>query len=443
MIRIGSSALLATGLACGCLPYSEIVAFILPTCQTSPRSCFKPAVWAVGSLCSSAPMLHMSSINAEFPLQNDLLLRAARGEKVERTPVWLFRQAGRHLPEYKIYKEIKGKNFLELLQDPEDVAEVTMQPIRRYDLDAAILFSDILVVAQALDIVVEMPGGKGITIPEPIRDPMDMAERLPAVVHVKEKMSHVIESVTRIKQELKGKVPLIGFSAAPWTLMFYIVGGSSKRNTDYGERWLQDHPQASTELMDKLTTVVVDYMEAQVEAGADILQVFEAMGAFISEENFYSYAMPYLKRIVSEIKTRCPGVPVMVFARGATYANVALQEAGYDVVTMDTGTDRKATRAALAEAAAKAGTQPATVQGNFDPRMLSPRNGLKVNRIVREATAKMMKDLGPQGLIANLGEGLMGEEHPFTVKNFVDAVHEFSERLVEREKEAALAKEAR
>ncbi|CAM9148373.1 unnamed protein product [Discosporangium mesarthrocarpum] len=436
-MKVAGSGLLSTWLVHSCISFSDVSAIVLPSSWRGSRPCLKPRVGC--NICaSSTKTLHMSAINDEYPLQNDIILRAARGEKVERSPVWLFRQAGRHLPEYRVYKMIKEKNFLELLQDPEDVAEVTMQPIRRYNLDAAILFSDILVVAQALGIEVEMPGGKGITVPNPLRDPEDVSSRIPETIDVRDKLSHVIAAVTRIKQELKGKVPLIGFSAAPWTLMFYMVGGSSKRNTSSGERWLRDHPEAATELMARLTTVVVDYMTAQVEAGADILQVFEAMGAFISEDNFYEYAMPYLKRIATKMKARCPGVPLMVFARGATYANVALQEAGYDVVTMDTQTDRKATREALAEAAAISGGGPAVVQGNFDPRLLTDRNPPLTFPCVqvREEVAKMLAELGPQKLIANLGEGLMGNEDPETVSMLIDTVHSFSERLIKTEEVA-------
>jgi uroporphyrinogen decarboxylase len=379
----------------------------------------------------------MSSINSKYPLKNDLMIRAARGEHVEKTPIWLFRQAGRHLPEYNEYKKTKGKNFLELLDDPEDVAECTIQPVRRYNIDAAILFSDILVILQALGIPVAMPGGLGITVPSPLTSPSEVYSRLPKGVDVKKELKHVITSVALIKERLQGKVPLIGFSAAPFSLMFYMVGGSSKKNTDVANNWLDNHPNESKHLMDLLTGVIIDYTKAQIEAGADMIQIFEAMGEFISEANFYKWALPSMTAIAKELKAAYPHIPLLVFPRGATYSLSSLQQVGYDVVTLDTKTPRKSTRIAL-DAMHKSnpssiGTRKsvASVQGNLDVALLKAGASTKEN--VHTAAKKLLEELGPQKLIANLGEGLTGQEDPELVASFIDSIHDISTTMIGNE----------
>jgi len=223
----------------------------------------------------------------------------------------------------------------------------------------------------------------------------------------------VLEAVRLIRRELKGEVPLIGFSAAPWTLFYYIVGGSSKKNQEVGERWLREHPEASKQLLDSLGDIVIEYLSAQVQAGAQMLQVFEAMGMFISPGAMEEHAMPQMTRICAELKQRHPDVPLLVFPRGAAYALPQLQRAGYDVLTLDDTAERGAVRAQL---------PGACLQGNFDPALLVEGSEASVTSAVNE----MLDSLGDQKLIANLCEGLGGKEKVELVAAFVDAVHAYS-----------------
>jgi len=381
---------------------------------------------------ASAPAPAAKTYTAPPLPENDLMIRAALGRAdVERTPIWLFRQAGRHLPEYRAYKEETGRNFLDMLARPQDVAECTLQPLRRYPLDAAILFSDILVIAEALNVEVTMPGGVGIQVPNPIKDPADLAERIPDASamtpdFVADRLGHVIESVKLIKAKMAEEgmtQPLIGFSAAPWTLLFYMVGGSSKKNNDIGVQWLRDHPNDSRRLLHVLTNVIIEYMTAQVESGANMLQLFEAMGMMIDEKNFDEFAMPCLRAIATELKKRFPDVPLMVFSRGASFANEALSKLGYDVVTIDGTVDRSIAREVVG---GRTG-----LQGNYDPKeLIEDEEGTKTTDTVRETAKQLLEDLGPQRLIANLGEGLGGKESPELVRAFVDAIHEESEAMI-------------
>jgi len=354
------------------------------------------------------------------PLLNDCMVRAARGEATSRTPVWLFRQAGRHLPEYNEYKASTGKNFLQLLDDPEDVAEVTLQPVRRYDVDAAILFSDILVVAEAMGIDVEMPGGKGILVPNPLATPADLeritlpTDAAAAAALVEDKLSHVIAAVRLIIERLEGKVPLIGFSAAPWTLFYYMVGGSSKKNQENGEKWLAEHPEESERILDALQLIVIEYLSAQAQNGAHILQLFEAMGDFITPPSFAKSAMPRMAAIAAALKERHPDIPLMVFPRGAAYSLADLGNSGFDVLTLDKSADLATVRDELPKVC---------LQGCFDVGLLQRANADEAK--VTAAVGEMLDTLGSEKLIANLREGLCGKEDPALVTAFVEAVHAY------------------
>lgn len=304
-----------------------------------------------------------------------------------------------------------------------------MQPVRRYDIDAAILFSDILVIAQALDIEVIMPGGVGIQVPNPLSDPSQVEERIPktsemTAAFVDDKLGYVTRSVSLIREKMAAEgtsIPLIGFSAAPYTLLFYMVGGSSKKNTDFGMKWLTEHPAESTRLLETLTKVVVEYMSAQVEAGAHMLQLFEAMGMMIEEEAFDDFALPCLEAIGKELKGRFPDIPLMVFARGASFANQKLAAMGYfDVITIDGSVERSTARAI---------GDNVSLQGNYDPAELIESNG-KTAETVRATAKEMLEELGPNRLIANLGEGLGGKESPELVNAFVEAIHEESAAMM-------------
>jgi uroporphyrinogen decarboxylase len=311
-----------------------------------------------------------------------------------------------------------------------------MQPVRRYDLDAAILFSDILVIAQALKIEVIMPGGVGIQVPNPLADASEVESRIPPTsemnaAYVDSFLGYVMRSVELIREKMAEEghsIPLIGFSAAPWTLLFYMVGGSSKKNTDYGMKWLKEHPAESTRLLETLTKIVVEYMSAQVEAGAHMLQLFEAMGMMIEEEEFDDFALPCLEAIAKELKGRFPDIPLMVFARGASFANQKLANLGFDVITIDGTVDRSTARS----------IGPNTLQGNYDPAELIESNG-KTVETVRSTAKEMLEELGPQRLIANLGEGLGGKESPELVNAFIQAIHEESAAMIAKKAAAVVA----
>lgn len=346
-------------------------------------------------------------------LKNDRLLRAARGEEVDRVPIWVMRQAGRYLPEFR---ELRSKHgFFSICQNPELAAEASLQPIRRFDLDACIIFSDILVIPQALGMTVEMLPGVGPVLPEPLVSSDDIY-KLDVTADITKKLSYVGEAIRITRHKLDGKVPLIGFSGAPWTLMGYMIEGRGSKTLSKAKAWLYQDPNASKHLLKVITNSVVDYLVMQACAGAQLLQVFESSGEHLGPELFKDYALPYIKDISSRVKGRVNElgldyIPMTIFVKGGHYALEDLAESGYDVIGLDWTIDP-------VEARQKVGSR-VTLQGNLDPCALyAPEEDLR--RYIKE----MMKKFGKSHYIANLGHGIYPDMNPDRVAALIDAVHE-------------------
>lgn len=346
------------------------------------------------------------------PLENDLILRTARGEATERTPVWMMRQAGRYLPEYQAVRA--EHEFFDVVQTPELAAEVTIQPIDRFPLDAAIIFSDILVVPQAMGLDVQMVSGKGPHFPDPVEEPGDM-DRL-VDPDIDETLGHVFDALTLTRQELEGRVPLIGFSGAPWTLMAYSIEGGGSKNYKKARSWLYQHPEAAKTFLQRITDVVTEYLIGQVDAGAQLLQVFDSWAGLLGPKTFRTFGLPFLEQIVDGVKAEHPEVPMIVFAKGAPYALESLAETDYDVISLDWTMEPQATRLLVGE--------KAVLQGNLDPCALYAEPDA-----IRREVQHMLAGFGAQKHIANLGHGMHPDHDPEHARVFVEAVREQSAQM--------------
>ncbi|XP_076299561.1 uroporphyrinogen decarboxylase isoform X2 [Lasioglossum baleicum] len=236
-----------------------------------------------------------------FPtLKNDSILKAAHGESVARVPIWIMRQAGRYLPEFQ---EVRSKHdFFSVCQTPALASEVTLQPLKRFDLDASIIFSDILVIPQAMGLTVEMVPGTGPVLPKPLNDPSDLTRLTQP--NVEKYLKYVGEAITLTRHKLEGKVPLIGFTGAPWTLMSYMIQGGGSSTMIKARSWLYKYPEDSHKLLQMITNVIVDYLVMQVKAGAQLLQVFESHADFLNDELFANYSFKYLTEISEKVRKR-------------------------------------------------------------------------------------------------------------------------------------------
>ncbi len=341
-------------------------------------------------------------------LKNDLILRAARGEKIERTPVWLMRQAGRILPEYRAVRE-RLSGFKELATTPELAAEVTIQPVDILDVDAAIIFSDILVVPEAMGLCYEMQESRGPIFPKTIQDPKDIDSLL--VQEAPDALSYVYDAIKITKKELNHRVPLIGFAGAPWTILAYMVEGSGSKTFARARKFLYLESAAAHQLLDKITTVTISYLKKQVAAGADMLQIFDSWAGILPPDQYEEFSLAYISRICDAI----PEVPVTVFAKGAFFARESMAKLSCQTIGLDWNMDIKESRLLI-------GTEK-TLQGNLDPCVLY---GSFDN--IRQHTTNMLNAFGTEKHIANLGHGVYPDTDKDKVRCFVDTVkaHRFS-----------------
>jgi len=348
-------------------------------------------------------------------MKNDRFLRALRREPVDCTPVWIMRQAGRYLPEYRATRARAG-SFLALAKTPELACEVTLQPLDRFELDAAILFSDILTVPDAMGLGLYFVEGEGPKFERPVRSAADVA-RL-AVPDIGTELRYVTDAVSLIRRELDGRVPLIGFSGSPWTLACYMVEGGGSDSFARIKAMLYDEPETLHRLLGVVTDAVIAYLAAQREAGAQALQVFDTWGGVLSPAMYREFSLRYLARIAQELP-RGEGAertPLILFGKGNAPHLEALADTGAEGV----GVDWSVT---LEEARRRTGGRVA-LQGNLDPAVLfaSPER-------IRAEAAAVLQSYGPgPGHIFNLGHGITPDVKPEHLKALVDAVHELSRR---------------
>ena len=338
--------------------------------------------------------------------KNDLILKAARGEKTARTPVWLMRQAGRILPEYRaLRKTLSG--FLELVKTPQLAAEVTIQPVDHLDVDAAIIFSDILVIPEAMGLPYQMIEKKGPMFPRTIQNTADL--QILSVARPEDHLSYVMEAIDYTKKWLDNRVPLIGFAGAPWTIFAYMTEGKGSKTFATARKKLYTESEFSHQLLQLITDSTIAYLKAQVRHGADMIQVFDSWAGILSPDLFREYSLPYIKQICDAIIE----VPVTVFAKGGYFARTELGKLNCEVIGLDWNMPVQESRSLIGDAKVLQGNlDPCTLYGSYDT--------------IKKETKKMLKAFGNNRHIANLGHGVYPDTDVEKVKCFVDAVKEYS-----------------
>lgn len=323
---------------------------------------------------------------------------------MERPPVWMMRQAGRYLPEYMALREKYG--FFERCQTPELACEITLQPIDIIGVDAAILFSDILVVPQAMGLEVQLIESKGPFLPEPVKSSHDL-KRI-SIPDVHDKLNYVFEAIKLIRRELNGRVPLIGFAGAPWTILCYMVQGKGSKTFDEAKAFCYTQPETAHRLLRMITDTTIAYLKAQIKAGADVVQIFDSWGGLLGPEDFENISLKYIREIVAAVGDEAP---VIVFAKGAWHSLHSMAATGSAALGIDW--------CITPQMARELAGQDVVLQGNFDPaKLLSPMP------VIKKEVKKMLMDFGGQRHIANLGHGILPNVPVDHARAFVDTVKE-------------------
>jgi uroporphyrinogen decarboxylase len=338
-------------------------------------------------------------------IENDLILRAARGEQTERVPVWVMRQAGRILAEYRATRAQAG-SFLNLLKNPDLACEVTIQPVDILGVDAAILFSDILVIPEAMGLPYRMDEGKGPSFENTIQTAADV-DRL-STEHVLENLTYVFDAISAIKRNLHNRVPLIGFAGAPWTIFCYMVEGRGSKTFSASRAMLSANPELAHRLLRKITDATIAYLNQQINSGCNMVQLFDSWAGILNKDTYNTFALPYIQQICEAVNT----VPMTVFAKGAFFS---LEEMG-TLPCRTLGIDWHTSP----EFARKAAGPDKTLQGNLDPAVLYGSDEF----IVKE-TKRMLAAFGPQRYIANLGHGVYPDINHEKLKLFIQTVQAY------------------
>lgn len=345
-------------------------------------------------------------------IKNDRLLRALRGELLDRPPIWLMRQAGRYLPEYRKTRAAAG-SFMDLCRNAELASEVAMQPLRRFSLDASILFSDILTIPDAMGLELHFAEGEGPVFNRPIKQIKDI-EQLP-LPDINDELGYVMDVMRAMRAKIDDRLPIIGFSGSPWTLACYMLQGQGTRDFALARQWCWQAPDSVQLLLDKLSDCCADYLAAQVHAGADVLMLFDTWGGLLSAEHYRRFSLNPMTAIIRKLRTQYQvSVPVLLFSKGCHQQLDDMLASGADGLGMDW-------RADLGEMLKQVNGK-AAIQGNLDPTLLLAEAGQVRHEVNRHYADVIQKP----GLIVNLGHGIMPQTSPDSVAAMLDAVHALS-----------------